>query len=73
MNDQNDKDEVPTVRDSDDKADERARNLGWGIGLLVAGCGMLANQMGWMKSPDWFVPAILIGVAVTYLYKALSR
>jgi hypothetical protein len=34
---------------------------------------MLASQMGWIKSADWFVPAILIGVAVSHLYKALRR
>jgi|GEM_PF-5798552 len=73
MNDQDDKDEGPTVSDPDDNANERANNFGWGIGLFVAGFGMLANQLGWIKSADWFVPAILIGVAVSYLYKALRR
>jgi len=73
MSDANDKDEVQSSPDADKQLSDRASNFGWGIGLFVAGAGMFANQQGWIKSADWFVPAILIGVAVSYLYKAMKH
>lgn len=50
--------------------DERAENLGCGFGLLVAGVLLLASQLGWVKGIDWLLPAVIIGMAVNYLYKA---
>jgi hypothetical protein len=55
------------------KTEERAQNLGCGIGLLVAGGLVIANQLGWIKGVDWVFPAVLIGLAANYLYKAFSR
>ena len=54
--------------------DERARDLGIGIGLLIAGSGMLARPLGWIRSEtDLFLPAVFLGWAVYYLYRALGR
>ena len=50
--------------------DEKAENLGCGFGLLVAGVLLIANQLGWIKGVDWVLPAVIIGLAVNYLYKA---
>ena len=50
MSDEDAKDEVPSSVDPDEKTNERASNFGWGIGLFVAGGGMLANQLGWIKT-----------------------
>ena len=73
MGDEVDKENSPSAADERDKLNERANNFGWGIGMLVAGGAMLASQLGWIKSVDWFVPAILVGLAVNFLYKALKH
>jgi hypothetical protein len=53
--------------------EERAGNLGCGIGLLVAGGLLVANEAGWIKGVDWVVPAVVLGLAANYLYRAFSR
>jgi len=53
---------------------ERAKHLGIGVGFLIAGSGMIARLLGWTKTDaDLLLPAILIGVAVYYLYRAIGR
>lgn len=58
----------PSVR-----REERAGQLGWGIGLLVAGGLMIAKQFGWVEGVDWLVPAVIIGLATKHLFNALCR
>ena len=53
--------------------ESRAVNLGWGIGLLVAGVIMVAKQLGWISGTDWLLPAVVLGLATKYLYMAFSR
>ncbi len=53
---------------------ERAKYFGYVVGLLIAGSGMLAKLWDWTKTDaDLFLPAIFIGVAVNYLYRAIGR
>ncbi len=54
------------------QTDERAANLGWGIGLLVAGGFMAARQLGWIEDTEWLLPAVIIGLAAKHLYKAFN-
>lgn len=65
----------PTADDASSEArNERAKYLGIGIGLLIAGSGMLARFAGWTESDtDFLLPAIFIGLAVNYLYRAIAR
>jgi hypothetical protein len=56
-----------------DPADERAGNLGCGIGLLVAGLFLIADRLDWIDGSDWVLPAVVLGLAANYLYKAFSR
>jgi hypothetical protein len=53
--------------------DERASNLGCGIGLLVAGGLLIAREVGWIKGVDWLLPAVIVGLGANYLYRALRR
>ena len=63
----------PDRADSPGRKDERASNVGWGIGLLAAGMLMAAQQFGWAEDVNWFVPALLLGLGGSYLYKAFTR
>jgi len=62
--------EQPEPPPTDTGTDERAENFGCGIGLLVAGVLLIANELGWIKGVNWVLPAVIIGLAVNYLYKA---
>jgi len=55
----------PVSTDSPQSAaasDERAGNVGCGVGLLVAGLLMLANELGWVRGVSWLVPAVVLGL-----------
>jgi len=54
-------------------SDERAGNVGCGVGLLVAGLLMLGNELGWVRGVSWLVPAVVLGLGANYLYKGLSH
>jgi hypothetical protein len=54
-------------------SEERAGNVGCGVGLLVAGLLMLANELGWVHGVSWLVPAVVLGLGAHYLYKGLSH
>jgi hypothetical protein len=73
MGDETEMDNSPSAADERDNVNSRANSLGMGIGMLIAGGAMLANQLGWIKSVDWFVPAVLVGLAVSHLYNALKH
>lgn len=43
-----DKEKSPSVEDAGNKLNERASNLGWGIGMLVAGVALLATEVSYL-------------------------
>jgi hypothetical protein len=56
---------------SEQANDRRSKNVGVGVGFLVAGIIVVANELGWTNI-GWFLPAILIGYGAYYLILAFE-
>ena len=52
---------------------ERAGGIGCGLVLLLAGAGLFAENMGWIKSGTWLFPGVLAVLGVASIYNALRR
>jgi hypothetical protein len=49
------------------------RGIGFGLFILLAGCALLAERVGWLpSSTDWLLPTILIAWGLSELYAKMS-
>lgn len=53
-------------------ADNRAKGLGCGVFLVLAGFALLAERMGWIPfDVAWFLPVVLVAVGLAKVFEAL--